>query len=81
MSDFQRVVDAALGVSPLHRSVVEDVPQLRRGRVWCKQCGASRRVDAGVCLSQGWPTCCGKTMTIDSPRERARLKATGVSRP
>jgi hypothetical protein len=30
-------------------------------------------VDAGVCLATGWPKCCGVTMTIDSPEERAKL--------
>lgn len=53
---------------------VQQVPQLRRGRVWCKTCGRSQRVDSGECLSHGWPTCCGYTMTVDSPAERAAME-------
>lgn len=54
---------------------VDDVPQLRRGVVWCTACGRSQRVDAGDALNHGWPKCCGYTMTIDSPEERAAFKA------
>ena len=50
----------------------EEVPQLKRGMVWCTTCKRSQRVDAGRCLSKGWPECCGYTMTIDSPEERIR---------
>ena len=52
-------------------SVVASVPQLARGRVWCITCGATQRVDSAGALSHGWPKCCGYTMTIDSPEERA----------
>ena len=54
--------------------VSETIPQLKRGLVWCTKCGNSQRVDSRQCLSHGWPECCGETMTIDSPEERARLK-------
>ncbi len=54
-------------------SVVQTVPQLRRGRVWCLTCGHTERVDASRCLQEGWPRHCGQTMTIDSPKEYARL--------
>ena len=43
--------------------------KLRRGQVWCKTCGHPQRVNNG--LVNGWPKCCGYTMTIDSPAERA----------
>ena len=57
-------------------SVVERVPQLRRGKVWCTVCGRMERVDAGACLTRtGWPKCCGYTMTIDSPEEQARFRS------
>lgn len=55
------------------KSVVEDVPQLKRGQVWCVTCGATFKIDAAKCLSKGWPKCCDQTMTIDSPEERARF--------
>jgi hypothetical protein len=36
--------------------------------------GMSLLVNASDCLREGWPTCCGETMTIDSPAERSALK-------
>ena len=54
----------------LHENIVNDVPQLRRGQVWCTTCGATQKVDGAKCLRTGWPKCCGYTMTIDSPEER-----------
>lgn len=53
--------------------VVSQVPQLARGVVWCTDCGRSQKVDAARHLLRGWPRCCGYTMTIDSPEERAAL--------
>ncbi len=58
-------------VSNLHQNIVNDVPALRRGQVWCRECGATLKVDSTECLRTGWPRCCGYTMTIDSPEERA----------
>lgn len=51
--------------------VVDRVPQLRRGQVWCTVCGHTEQVDASESLATGWPKHCGYTMTIDSPEERA----------
>lgn len=50
-------------------------PSLARGRVWCTQCGSHADVSSMACLRVGWPKCCGLTMTIDSPEERAKLRA------
>jgi hypothetical protein len=52
-------------------TLVERVPQLARGTVWCHECGRSVRVDSGECLGSGWPKCCGFTMSLDSPDEVA----------
>lgn len=52
-----------------------DVPQLKRGQVWCKECGNTQKVDSSESMRNGWPKCCGYTMTIDSPEERKRLEA------
>ncbi len=55
-----------------------DIPQIKRGMVWCTVCGHSERVDGGATLrgeNAGWPKHCGFTMTIDSPEERAALDA------
>jgi hypothetical protein len=29
------------------------------------------KVNSSTCMAGGWPKCCGYTMTIDSPEERA----------
>ena len=46
-------------------------PNLFRRQVWCRTCGATRRVNNG--LRNGWPKCCNYTMTIDSPAEQIAL--------
>lgn len=55
-----------------YEAIAEDVPQLKRGRVWCIKCGNSLAVDSVECLRSGWPKCCDATMTIDSPEERRK---------
>lgn len=55
------------------RKSIAEIPQLARGRVWCVTCGNTHAVKAVRCLEQGWPKCCGQTMTIDSPSERKQL--------
>lgn len=50
--------------------LASEVPQLRRGQVWCRSCGATQHVDSAECLRSGWPKCCGHTMTIDAPEEQ-----------
>lgn len=40
---------------------------LKRGRVWCRTCRAEQEVNSADCLRNGWPKCCGATMTIDHP--------------
>jgi hypothetical protein len=55
----------------MYRDMASSSPQLKRGRVWCHKCGHSQQVDSGECLRNGWPKCCGETMSIDSPEERA----------
>lgn len=72
MSDFHTIFNRA---ASLHEKIVEDVPQLRRGMVWCRKCGHSEKVNSAAALRHGWPMHCGETMTIDSPEERARLEA------
>jgi hypothetical protein len=53
-------------------SLVDAVPQLKRGRVWCRKCRFTISVDSAQCLATGWPKCCGQTMTIDAPTSEAR---------
>lgn len=54
----------------LYTEIVEANEKLKRGIVWCKECGRQEKVDSAICLAKGWPKCCGETMTIDSPKER-----------
>jgi len=49
--------------------------KVMRGQVWCTVCGKSQKSNPIWAMSHGWPKCCGYTMTIDSPEERAALKA------
>ncbi len=58
-------------------TVNRGLKKMQRNRVWCIQCGQSRSVDSVHALRNGWPKCCGYTMTIDSPEERAKNLALG----
>lgn len=53
----------------LYDEILRSHPSLMRGRVWCGRCGQTRQVDAARCLREGWPKCCGATMSIDEPKE------------
>jgi len=54
----------------IHKKIVDRVDKLKRGKVWCHSCGREREVESEKCLAEGWPSCCGQTMSIDSPSER-----------
>ena len=69
-----------LKAGTLHGAIVADIPQLKRGRVWCYECGATTQVDSAACLRSGWPTCCGSTMGIDSPKERRAIARARAAR-
>lgn len=60
-----------------HKRVADGIPQIKRGKVWCKRCGRSEQVNGAQALCHGWPECCGETMTIDSPTEQKRLAKRG----
>lgn len=57
-------------MSGLYDVFANSHPKLKRGRVWCTECGRSEPVDSAVALAFGWPKCCGYTMTLDAPNER-----------
>jgi len=57
-------------MNELYEKMVQGSERLKRGRVWCVKCGASKEINSALCLRLGWPKCCGQTMTIDSPEER-----------
>ena len=48
-------------------------PSLQRGMVLCRECGRSERVNSSSAMQNGWPKCCGHTMTIDSPEEQKKM--------
>ncbi len=54
---------------------IANIPQIKRGMVWCHRCGNQQQAGA-ECFSIGWTKCGGQTMSIDSPEERrAHLNA------
>ena len=58
-------------------SIAEDlaeIPQFKRGQVWCRECGHTQKVNSANALGSGWPKHCGYTMTIDSPEEQKELQ-------
>ena len=54
---------------------IGEIPQIKRGQVWCHECGHTQKVNGVGAMQSGWPKCCGYTMSIDSPEERAALAA------
>jgi hypothetical protein len=58
-----------------HATVIKGIEKLKRGLVWCTVCGRCQKVDSVECFRRGWPECCGFTMTIDSPEERAAINS------
>lgn len=58
----------------LHEVLAVCHPSLTRERAWCRKCGRTVKVDSSECVLHGWPSCCGETMTIDSPKERRNLR-------
>ncbi len=55
----------------MHGQLIESHPKLARRQVWCRSCGRTERVENG--LRDGWPKCCGATMTVDPPEEWGRV--------
>ncbi len=57
----------------IEQNIINEIcshPKLARNKVWCRICGREENVDSKRCMKEGWPKCCGETMTIDSPDER-----------
>ncbi len=36
----------------------------------CETCGARVPVNPAQCLREGWPKCCGQTMTLGEPKKK-----------
>lgn len=60
-------------VRNIHENIADDLEAHRRelgyaiGYVMCRHCGRIERQDMEDGLRNGWPKCCGYTMTIDVP--------------
>lgn len=54
----------------MNKPLVSIHPKLSRGKVWCTICDRMLKVDPEECMKNGWPKCCGYTMSIDAPEER-----------
>ena len=48
----------------LYEEIARSHPSLLNGKVFCARCGRSRQVDAAKCLRDGWPKCCGATVSL-----------------
>lgn len=46
----------------LYAGLAVSDPELVRGQVWCRTCGATRCVNSAAAMRDGWPKCCGFTM-------------------
>jgi hypothetical protein len=54
LSEYQPAAQRGIEETEMDFSkVVSEVPQLARGRVWCRSCGSSRRVDSAGVMSNG----------------------------
>ena len=49
----------------LHSNIANDIWGPGNRLVTCRICGNQKEVNPACCLSDGWPKCCGYTMTID----------------
>ena len=56
--------------SSLYDEIARSHPSLLTGRVFCARCSSFRTVNAANALRNGWPKCCGATMSIDKPKEK-----------
>jgi hypothetical protein len=64
-----------IGSNKIEQNIINEFcshPKLKRNKVWCRICGREEDVDSARCMKEGWPKCCGETMTIDSPEERRK---------
>ena len=48
----------------MYKNMEESHPSLKRGLVKCSKCGRELKVSSSNCLANGWPECCGYTMTL-----------------
>lgn len=59
----------------IEQKIARAIPQLQLGKVWCRGYGKTQHINNARVLREGWPKCCGYTMTIYSPGEQRSLSA------
>lgn len=52
----------------LYEEIARSHPSLLNGKVFCGRCGKPRQVDAARCLRDGWPKCCGATVSLQKAK-------------
>jgi len=52
-----------------HDKVLNELPGGKGRKVWCRTCHREQDMGTVNGLRDGWPKCCGYTMTIDPPEE------------
>lgn len=52
----------------IYTDAVQRHPALKQGRVKCDTCGREQYVDSARALREGWPECCGYTMTLQTQK-------------
>lgn len=72
MVDIRTIPDRLLAFE----NALSEIPQIKRGKVFCHQCGNVEAISSAN-FRAGWPNCCGYTMSLDSPEERAAMRAKG----
>ena len=50
-------------LASVHERIAEDAG-ISVALVRCGGCASEQRVDGAKCLREGWPACCGYTMTL-----------------
>ena len=48
-----------------HEKIAQDVHGKQNGLIYCHVCKKQKNVNYAGCYKNGWPTCCGKTMSLD----------------
>jgi hypothetical protein len=54
-------------MNSVYTDIANSHPSLKSGDVWCRECGAKKNIKSSNALKNGYPKCCGYTMTIDNP--------------
>lgn len=52
-------------MADIYSRTADSHPHLRRGKVWCRKCRREQAINSADGIRNGWPRCCGYTMTID----------------